>query len=256
MARRQYLIALCAAALGVVSGCGGGGTGAAPIPHFTHDGPTLMAAAAGNMEGSASFRLKMNVVTPAAKDQPSYKIAMSGIWDVQQNSGRMTGTLKGTPATVISVGETEFVSLTPALKKQTGRSWLGSRNTQTFDSFSDIHRVAAIMRAAADPTVASRQNGLWQVKAVVDRAAAEKATPDPTFRTVLDRLPAKTVVNVWVTDAGRPQRIQLALAGDPAKLAGIVELTDFGARPDVRQPTADQVTFTLPPAAKKKGTAK
>jgi hypothetical protein len=259
MARWQYMIALGAAALGFVSGCGGGSKGVAPVPHFTHDGPTLMAAAAGNLEGSSSFRLKMSVVTPAQKDQPSYRLAMSGVWDVPQKSGRMTGTLKGTPATIVSVGETEFVSLTPALKKQTGRSWLGSRGTQTFDAFPDVHRVAAIMRSATNPTVAGQQNGVWQVKAVVDRATAEKRTPDPTFRTVLDRLPAKTVVNVWVANDGRPQRIQLALAGDKAKLAGIVELADFGARPDVQQPTTDQVTFTLPPSAKKapkKGTAK
>ncbi len=246
MARGLYPLLASVALVSTVSACGGGGTGAAPVPSFTHDGPTLLAAAAGNLEGSSSFRLKMSVVTPAADGKAAYKIAMNGIWDVAQHSGRMDGTLKGTPATVVTVGNTEFVSLTPALRKQTGKAWLGSRGTQTFDAFPDVHRVAAILRSATKPVASGPVNDVWEVKAIVDRAAAEKTTPDPTFKQVLDRLPERTVVNVWVAKDGKPTRIQLVLAGDPGKLAGLVELTDFGARPNVQQPTSDQVTYTLP----------
>jgi hypothetical protein len=193
----------------------------------------------------------MSVVTPAAPHESANKISMNGVWDAQQHNGRMDGTLKGTPATVVTVGDTEFVSLTPALRKQTGKAWLGSRGTQTFDAFPDVHRVAAILRSATKPVATAPVNGVWQIKAVVDRAAAEKTSPDPTFKQVLDRLPERTVVNVWVAEDGKPTRIQLVLAGESSKLAGLVELTDFGTRPNVQQPTSDQVTFTLPKEKKK-----
>ena len=247
MARGLYPLLACVA---LVSACGGG-TGAAPTPSFTHDGPTLLAAAAGNLEGSPSFRLKMSVVTPAVDGRAASKISMNGVWDAQQRSGRMDGTLKGTPATVVTVGDTEFVSLTPALRKQTGKNWLGSRGTQTFDSFPDVHRVAAILRSASKPTVSGPASGagkdaVWKVSAIVDRASAEKTTPDPTFKQILERLPERIVVNAWVANDGKPTRIQLVLAGQSSKIAGLVELTDFGARPNVQQPTANQVTYTLP----------
>ncbi|MCW2917222.1 MAG: hypothetical protein JWN52_5290 [Actinomycetia bacterium] len=234
-----------------LAGCGGG-SGPASAPTFPHDGPTLLAAAAGNLEGMSSFRLKMNVNSPKEGSRGSYRLAMNGVWDARQLAGRMDGTLKGTSTTIVSTGGTEYVSLPAAVKQKTGRAWLGSRGTRTFAEFPDVHRVAAILRGADQSEPVTAQGGLWKVHVVVDRERAKQRTPDPTLRAVLDRLPAKTTAELSVDNAGRPVRVVLVLAGDVRKLNGVVELTDFGVRPDVQTPTADQVLYTLPKNGAKK----
>ncbi|GAA2411431.1 hypothetical protein GCM10010191_20740 [Actinomadura vinacea] len=240
------------AALPLAGGCGGSSSSRAPAATaFPHDAATLLAAGTGNLEGTPSFRLTMRVAMPKDGGRPAHRLDMSGGWDARRPAGRMDGVLKGTRATVLSIGDSEYVSLPAPVRKSTGKSWLkAAAGTRTFAGFADVHRVAMILRTAERPRVSAEAGARWHVQGVVDRAAALRGIPDPALRAFVNLLPAKTRFDLWTDDAGRPDRIRLALSGGAGKIQGTVELSGFGIRPDVREPIAGQILTSAPKSTK------
>ncbi|GLZ13358.1 hypothetical protein Acsp04_35930 [Actinomadura sp. NBRC 104425] len=262
-----------AVALAVAAACTGGdghrhhGRHGGSAARFPHDAATLLAAGAGNLEGSASFRLTMRVAMPGGDGRTAPRMDMTGVWDARRPAGRMDGVLRDARVTVLSIGGTEYVSLPPELRRRTGRSWLrAARGTRTFAGFSDVHRVAMVLRAAARPAASGTPGGIWHVRGEIDRDAALKASPEPAWQEFVRLLPSRTGFDLWTDDAGRPGRVRLTLpadgqagagsAGTSGKKAsraekaetvhGTVELSAFGARPQVTEPTAAEILTSLP----------
>ncbi|KAB2349533.1 LolA-like protein [Actinomadura rudentiformis] len=243
------VVVVVAAASLLASGCGGSADPQqrAATTRFPHDAPTLLAAGTGNLEGSASFRLTTRIAMPAEKGRAAYRLDMSGVWDARQQAGRMDGVLKGARATVLSIGGTEYVSVPPNIRKRTGRTWLrAARGTRTFADFPDVHRLAMVLRTAERPSVTAEAGATWHVRGTIARTVALRKIPDPAVRAFASALPATTGFDLWTDDAGRPNRIRLTPAGDAKKITGTVELSDFGARPNVQEPTGAQILDSLP----------
>ncbi|WP_169803882.1 LolA-like protein, partial [Actinomadura rubrobrunea] len=269
-----------AVALALVAAGGDGGHGAAAA-RFPHDADTLLAAGAGNLESSASFRLTMRVAMPGVGGRAAHRMDMTGVWDARRPAGRMDGVLENARATVLSIEGTEYVSLPASLRRRTGRAWLrAARGTRTFAVFPDVHRVATILRTARRATASGAPGGAWHVRGEIDRAAALAAIPDPALKEFVRLLPSRTGLDLWTDDAGRPARIRLTMpaerrpgtgsvtpsegaapkgesgveaerraddeSSEAATIEGTVELSAFGARPRVAEPTADQI-LTSPP---------
>lgn len=235
-------------ALASTSGCAGssGSPSGAPVTRFPHDAATLLAAGTGNLEGTASFRLTVRIGMPAQDGRGAYRMDMGGLWDARRPAGRMDGVLKGAKATVLSIGDTEYVSLPPATRARTGRTWLrAARGTSTFAWFGDVHAVAMVLRTAERPSAAPEAGATWHVSGTVDRKTALGKIPEPALRALAERLPETTRFDLWTDDAGRPNRVRLSPSGEAKKIAGTVELADFGARPTVQEPTANQVLTSL-----------
>jgi hypothetical protein len=246
--------ALTAALTGALTGgCAGheghGTASRARAANFPHDAATLLAAGTGNLEGSASFRLTMRVLMPKQDGRPAYRMDMGGVWDARRGAGRMDGLLRDAHATVLSIGDTEYVSVPPATRRLTGRTWLrAARGTRTFAGFADVHRIAMLLRTAGRSALSAtaEAGATWHVRGTIDRAAALRAIPDPAVRAFADLLPATTRFDLWTDDAGRPNRVALTPSGDAKKVGGTVELSGFGSRPTVQEPTANQILTSLP----------
>ncbi|MFF5258552.1 hypothetical protein ACFY4C_06375 [Actinomadura viridis] len=240
-------------ALPLASGCQGTPSTAAAATVFPHDAPTLLAAGAGHLEGTSSFRLALRVDMPADGGRAAHRMAMSGVWDARRPAGRMDGTLKGAPATVLVIGDTEYVSLPATVRKSTGRSWLrAAPGTRTFAGFSDARLLAMVLRAGQGPQVSRGPGATWHVRGAIDRAAVTRANPGPALRAFAGLLPSKTRFDLFTDDRGRPVRIRLTPSGDAKKAQGTVELSDFGVRPDVREPLAGQILTSPPGKAPKR----
>ncbi|GAA3946498.1 hypothetical protein GCM10023085_30850 [Actinomadura viridis] len=243
--------ALPLAVLPLASGCQGTPSPAAAATGFPHDAPTLLAAGAGHLEGTSSFRLALRVAMPADGGRAAHRMAMSGVWDARRPAGRMDGTLKGAPATVLVIGDSEYVSLPAPVRKSTGRSWMrAAPGTRTFAGFSDVRLVAMALRTGQGLRVSGAPGATWHVQGAVDRAAVTRANPDPALRAFAGLLPPKTRFDLVTDDRGRPVRIRLAPSGDAKKVQGTVELSDVGVRPDVREPLAGQILTSPGPAVR------
>ncbi|MFD0903914.1 hypothetical protein [Actinomadura sediminis] len=259
------------AALPLASGCGGGAA-KDRAARFPHDASTLLAAGAGRLESAPSFRLTVRAAMPGHGGGAGHRVDMNGIWDARRPAGRMEGELKGARTTVLAIGDgaraVSYVTLPTSVRERTGRTWLrADRDTGLFAAFPDVHRVAMVLRAAGRLRVTGEAGATWHVRGVVERGAALRASPDPRQRAFAGLLPAATAVDLWTDDAGRPTRIRFTLPAPGASPAptsenrkkasekeeksertirGTVELSNFGARPDVREPPAAQVLAALP----------
>lgn len=253
-AQRKGAQAATASAAGLIAaalifGAGGCTTHRQPAGPAPNAGD-LLNEAAGRLDGQTTFRLTLDTrvpppstssAAPTAAPAPGTQntIKMAGVWDTATGLARMDGTLNAVATTILSANGVEYVSLTAAMAKSSGKKWLKSDNGDaTFGDFDDPHVVAQLLRAyhevhAVDP---------HHLAGTLLTSEADQHIADPNLVSTLNQYPASIGFQVWTDGSGAPTEVLFTLAGAGSVTTGTAKLDSFGtAPPDVSIPTIDQV---------------